>query len=178
MRLASTSLKMRSDIECRRAAGLSWNPETLRYDGSNGDGADRFMELRRDKYRSMALYLRPLLWAGIVFAPNARARARTRNLAGEYRAAFGPPSASDLVKSAAVVITSLVEFVRIRIRSWGRRGELVRQPPCRRVDCPGGIVSCEAAVPGNGRKAQLELQTAGAVSCVAGCEQHIAEGDG
>jgi hypothetical protein len=126
-------LKMREDIEHRHAQGVAWNPETLRYDGNNGQVPDRFMELRRDKYRSMALYLRPLLLAGVLFAPNARARKRTRQLAHEYRRVFGPPPITDRLKSVGVVVTSLIELIRIRILARTNGGELVRQPRSRRV---------------------------------------------
>jgi hypothetical protein len=143
IRMARTVLrgyqKLRDDIEHRSAQGISWNPETLRYDLRNGCAPDRFMELRREKFRSTALMMRPLLWAGILFAPNHSARRRTRQLAHEYRQVFGRPSLVEMLKSGAVVVTSAVEYTRIRIRSRGNRGELLRQPPGRRVEYAGGI---------------------------------------
>lgn len=125
--------KMCEDIERRRVHGLSWNPKSLGYDMPGGNAVDHFMELRREKMRSMALAFRPLLLAGSLFGPNREATSRARELAREYRLLFGRERLPDLVKSGAVVATSAVELLRMRMRAWARRGELVRQPPSRTV---------------------------------------------
>lgn len=127
-------LKMCEDIDRRHTHGISWNPQTLRYDHANGHVRDAFLELRREKMRLTALTFRTILAAGARFAPNTVVRKEIRQLAVDYRRAFGPPSIRDRGRSCGVTIASALERMRMRLRFFSRSDELVRQPPCRRIE--------------------------------------------
>jgi len=118
----------------REQNGLSWNPDTLRYDRRSIIPAkDDYMRKRLEAIRRRAEEYRPILQAGWLFSPNAEARQRCGEVMREYREIIGPADFADRLKSAGVVLSAGVECLRMGLGRLAGRDELVRQPPSRRV---------------------------------------------
>ena len=94
---------------------------------------DPFMELRVRELRKRALLFRPILSAARAFAPNPASREKASRIADSFRRTFGEPSWKDRLLSAAFLCSACIESARIHARSALGLGELVRQPPVRRV---------------------------------------------
>lgn len=143
--LARTALhgyqKARQEADKRRAAGLSWNPDTLRYDRRADSGQppveDPFMEERIELLRRRALEFRPALPSAWLFGPNRASRRKCLELMRRYRRLFGRAPARDRVAGALLCVTAALEYVRhLCFRAAGREG-IVRQPESRRIEYAG-----------------------------------------
>ncbi len=121
-----------SKIE-RVKKNLSWNQETLNYCNAVSIQDDEFMQLRINKIKKMACNMRPALMAAFVFSPNISARKKAIKTMRLFREILGKSSWKDSIASLVLVITGLIEFVRIKaLKAFGREG-IIRQPPMRRV---------------------------------------------
>jgi len=126
--------RAKRDLRAREQAGLSWNPQTLRYEKSTAYETDEFMKLRIEKMRQRALEFRPLLLSARIFAPNNASRQKAAHVAKLYNEALGKPTAKERAKSLGLVCFATIEWFRIRTRRLFGRGEVVRQPLSRRVE--------------------------------------------
>jgi hypothetical protein len=126
--------KAKADMNCREEAGLFWNPETLRYEKSTAHQTDEFMKLRIEKMRQRALEFRPILLSSRIFAPNKISRQKAAQVAALYNETLGKPTLKERVKSVALVCFATIEWFRIQITRLFGKGEIVRQPPIRRVE--------------------------------------------
>jgi len=118
----------------RDLAGMSWNPDSLRYDRRRGAPAsDSYMRLRLAAMRRRLEEYRPVLLAGWLFSPNAGARRRCGEVIRDYAETLGPPCTLGRLKSAAVAFSAGLEHLRICAGRVAGRPELIRQPPVRRV---------------------------------------------
>jgi hypothetical protein len=126
--------KAKADMNCREEAGLFWNPETLRYEKSTAHQTDEFMKLRIEKMRQRALEFRPILLSSRIFSPNKGCRTKAAQVAALYNETLGKPTLKERVKSFALVGFATIEWFRIQVRRFFGKGEIVRQPPIRRVE--------------------------------------------
>ena len=124
-------LKVKAEIEHRRQAGLTWDPNTLKYVPGKGYSADAFMELRLDSMRRNALRFRPALSAALKYSPNAKAAEKCRRVITLYKESFGSMTLSDRIQSWVVRILAIRENFRIK-----REGTVMRQPPTNRIAYP------------------------------------------
>jgi hypothetical protein len=121
-------------MKSREEAGLSWNPQTLRYERSTGYQTDEFMKLRIEKMRQRAREFRPLMLSARIFAPNNNSRNKAARVAALYNEALGKPALKERARSLALVCFAAIEWLRIRVRRLFGRGEIVRQPVSRKVE--------------------------------------------
>ena len=126
--------RAKADIKSRQEAGLFWNPENLRYEQSTTHQTDQFMKLRIEKMRQRALEFRPIMLSARIFAPNKVSRKKAAQVAALYNEALGKPTPKERVRSVALVCFATIEWVRIQMRRLFGRGEILRQPPSRRVE--------------------------------------------
>ena len=125
------------DFESRKAQGMGWNAETLRYDRRNGHIEDRHMIERIGLLRCRALEFRPILPGAWLFSPNQAARRKCLDLIKRHRHVLGPPAVRERFGAYLLGVTALVEFLRhLFCRSVGRE-TVVRQPPSRRLEYAG-----------------------------------------
>jgi hypothetical protein len=122
------------DMKYREETGLSWNPETLRYEKSTAHQTDDFMKLRSEKMRQRALEFRPIMLSARIFAPNNRCRKKAAQVTALYHEAFGKPTREERVRSYALVCLATIEWFRIHVRRLFGKGEILRQPPMCRVE--------------------------------------------
>lgn len=95
---------------------------------------DSFGKLRNQELRKRALVLRPLLLAAYVLDSSVPCLAKARQARRLFRDVFGPASLKDWVLSCALLCSACVEWLRIGLRRRLGLGELVRQPPMRRIE--------------------------------------------
>jgi len=126
--------RAKGDMKSREEAGLSWNPQTLRYERSTGYQIDEFMNLRIEQMRQRALEFRPLIPSARIFAPNNGSRKKAAHAAALYKKVFGKPTLRERIRSYGLVCFATIEWLRIRVRRLFRRGEIVRQPLTCRVE--------------------------------------------
>jgi hypothetical protein len=126
--------RAKADMEFREQTGLSWDPETLRYERSGNDQPDEFMKLRIEKMRQRALEFRPIILSSRIFAPNNRCRKKAAQIAALYNEALGKPTRKERVESFALIGFAAIEWLRIHLRRLFGKGEILRQPPIRRVE--------------------------------------------
>jgi hypothetical protein len=126
--------RAKADMKSREEAGLSWNPETLRYERSGGYQTDEFMKLRMEKLRQRALEFRPIILSARIFSPNNGSRKKAAQVAALYNEALGKPTRKERVKSFALVGFATIEWFRIHVRRLFGKEEILRQPPGRRVE--------------------------------------------
>jgi hypothetical protein len=124
----------KADMNSREQAGLSWNPQTLRYQRSPGCQTDEFMTLRIEKMRQRALEFRPIMLSARIFAPNNSSRKKAAHVAALYNETLGKPTREERARSFALFCFAAIEWCRIRVRRLFGRAELVRQPRTRRVE--------------------------------------------
>jgi hypothetical protein len=125
--------RAQADMKSREQAGLSWNPETLRYERSGGYQTDEFMKLRIEKMRQRALEFRPIILSARIFSPNNGCRKKAAHVAALYNETLGKPTLKERVKSFALVGFATIEWFRIQVKRLFGKGEILRQPPSRRV---------------------------------------------
>ena len=126
--------RAKADMKSREEAGLSWNPETLQYERSSGYQTDEFMKFRIEKMRQRALEFRPIILSARIFAPNKGSREKAAQVAALYNEALGKPTPKEQTRSVALVCFATVEWFRIQMTRLFGKGEIVRQPPIRRVE--------------------------------------------
>jgi len=126
--------RAKADMKFREEAGLSWNPETLRYERSSGYQTDEFMNLRVEKMRQRALEFRPIILSARIFSPNNGSRKKAAQVATLYNKALGKPTLKERARSSALVCFATIEWVRIHMTRLFGKGEIVRQPPIHRVE--------------------------------------------
>jgi hypothetical protein len=130
-------LRAVADVKARAAEGRTWDAGTLAYSRRNGHEPDAFLARRIDRMRQRLEEYRPILPAARLFAPSAEARRRCRELSAQYREHLGPAPWPDRVKATLLVLTASAEHGRLwRARRFGS-GEIVRQPPTRRIEYDG-----------------------------------------
>jgi hypothetical protein len=122
------------DMKYREKAGLTWNPQTLRYEKSTGYQTDDFMNLRIEKMRQRCLEFRPLMLSARIFAPNNASRKKAAHAAALYNKVFGKPTLRERARALGLVCFAAIEWFRTRVRRVCGRGEIVRQPLSRRVE--------------------------------------------
>jgi hypothetical protein len=127
-------IRAKEDMKSREEAGLSWNPQTLQYDGSTAYQPDGFMNLRVEKMRLRALEFRPILLSARIFAPNRGARKKAAQVAALYKRVLGKPTAKERFKSLGLVCFATLEWFRICVKRLFGGREIVRQPPKRRLE--------------------------------------------
>jgi len=120
--------KARFEYRERQEAGMAWNPETLQYEKNNCPDKDEFMILRIRKMERIAMNIRPILLPAFVFGPNRNARKKVRETAVLYRKVLGPPGFKVLLMSSALVVTGVVEQVRLWINRLMGRESIVYNP--------------------------------------------------
>jgi hypothetical protein len=130
--------KAKEDFAAREKAGLCWNPKTLRYEKTKNPKPDEFMELRIEAMRKEALKYRSLLLSSKVFAPNKASRKKSDMAIGLYNEVFGKPILKERVKSIELLPFATVEATRIGVRKLFGKGDIVRQPPTRRMEYVNG----------------------------------------
>lgn len=131
--------KAQKDYLARKAEGLAWNPETLRYEKSDKGGRDRFMKRRIRVMHKIAKNIRTVLWATWVYAPNSKARRKSAETMKRFREVFGKPSFLDMLKASVLVATGFVESIRTRVHKLFGRESVVLQPPSRITNYPEDI---------------------------------------
>lgn len=125
------------DSEARRAQGLCWDPDTLRYDRRNGQAEDRHMHGRIRLLRQRAMEFRPILLSAWLFSPNSASRRKCARLMRRHRDLFGRPTAKEGLGACLLSVTATVEFLRHLLnRAVGREG-VIRQPASRRIEYAG-----------------------------------------
>ncbi|MBN1557354.1 MAG: hypothetical protein JW951_04330, partial [Lentisphaerae bacterium] len=133
LNMAATTLtgyeRARADLRARTDAGLSWNPDTLRYERNGASGEDSFFARRVEELHTRAREFIPILWPARLFAPNRAARRKAAAVQARYRRVFGPFDRTTQLKSAFLTASAAVEHAR----TAGGRRELIRQPPMRRI---------------------------------------------
>ena len=120
-------------FEQRKREGLSWNPETLRYEKTSQPVEDAFMELRLKKMKRIAMNIRPVLLPALVFAPNMKAREKALKAFRIYKRVFGNQQSSNIMQGIALVVTGSIELTRIKLSRIIWKRDIIRQPPCRRT---------------------------------------------
>jgi hypothetical protein len=126
--------RAKEDMKSREEAGLSWNPQTLHYERSTAYQPDEFMNFRVEKMRQRALEFRPIMLSARIFAPNSGARKKAAQAAALCHGILGKPNLKERAKSLALVCFATLEWFRIRVKRLFSRGEIVRQPPNRRLE--------------------------------------------
>lgn len=143
LNMAITSIngyeKVKKDYRDRKAAGLAWNPDTLRYEKSDKGGDDVFMKLRIRKMEKIAMNIRYVLWAAWVYAPNAQARRKASATIGRFSEVLGKPGLMVRLKSAALVVTGAIESVKIMANKLMGRESVIIQPPSKLTHYPEDI---------------------------------------
>jgi hypothetical protein len=129
--------RAKEDMKSREQAGISWNPQTLRYERSTAYQADEFMNLRIEKMRQRALEFRPIMLSARIFSPNKGSRKKAAQVSALYKEVLGKPSLKERARSFALVCFATIEWFRIRVRRLFGKGEIVRQPPKRRMEYNG-----------------------------------------
>ncbi|MDH3557071.1 MAG: hypothetical protein OES18_14585, partial [Deltaproteobacteria bacterium] len=109
------------------------NPETLQYERSSGYQTDEFMNLRVEKMRQRALEFHPIILSARIFSPNNGSRKKAAQVAALYNEALGKPTPKEQARSVALVCFATIEWFRVQVRRLFGRGEILRQPPSRRV---------------------------------------------
>jgi hypothetical protein len=125
--------RAKANMKSREEAGLFWNPETLRYEKSTAHQTDEFMKLRIEKMRQRALEFRPIILSARIFSPNNKSRKKAAQVATLYNKALGKPTLKERARSSALVCFATIEWFRVQVRRLFGRGEILRQPPSRRV---------------------------------------------
>ncbi len=125
-------LEARDEVAERERLGLSWNPQTLRYEQCDDPASDDFMQLRLRKLQKIALNMRPILLPAQVFAPNAAARAKARTTARLYEQALGKPPLGARLESLVLCGLAALEAVKLAVAKLRGHEGIVYQPPCRR----------------------------------------------
>ncbi|MDQ1257446.1 MAG: hypothetical protein QG656_2051, partial [Candidatus Hydrogenedentes bacterium] len=123
--------RARNDYEDRKARGLAWNPETLRYEPSEKPEPDRFMRHRVRVMRLIAANVRPVLLPAWVFAPNRQSRAKARDAMRLFDEVLGKATWSERVRGLGLVATGALEAARTALGRLFGRESIVRQPPMR-----------------------------------------------
>ncbi len=127
-----------ADLVFRKKEGLSWNPETLRYEKSVNPASDRFMLNRTRAKRMMAQLFRPFLLPALLFAPNRRTRSQVRKIMSMYAETFGKPTRKTRIASLRVLFSASIEGLRILLnRIICGNADFIRQPPTKRTEFPG-----------------------------------------
>ncbi|PKL40562.1 MAG: radical SAM protein [Spirochaetae bacterium HGW-Spirochaetae-1] len=129
------------DFIDRSSQGLAWNPETLRYEKTDNPVPDEFMLLRIKMMQKMAMNIRMILPASMVYSPNMRARRKARSVIKLYRESLGPLPFANRVLSGLLIISGLVETLRLAMARIRGGESIVRQPPSRRVEYPLSAVT-------------------------------------
>jgi hypothetical protein len=115
----------------RETRGLSWDPETLRYEKREHPEPDEYMKLRIDMMKRIASKARPVLLPAWAFAPTMKHRRKAREASWMFNEILGKPDFKTRVISVVLVLTGAVETVRILFsRMIGREG-VVHQPASR-----------------------------------------------
>jgi hypothetical protein len=125
------------DFEARKAQGICWNPDTLRYNQRNGHQEDRYMLERIAFLRQRAREFRPILLSAWLFSPNRAARRKCRQLVERHRRVFGRASARERFATCLLSVTAAVEFLRYLLSRATGREDVIRQPPSRRLEYGG-----------------------------------------
>ncbi len=134
------------DYRARERDGLTWNPDSMRYERGDAPRPDRFMKRRLLMMARMAAGLRPALWAAWLYAPNMAARRKAYAAMRLYREAMGKPTAADRLQALGLVITGGIELVRLRLNQLRGRESIVHQPPCRRTEYRMGTPNQQAGL--------------------------------
>ncbi len=128
------------DFISRQKQGLSWNPDTLRYEPSHHPQPDEFMLLRIKKIQRIAKALRPVLAAAFIFSPNFSSRKKVIEVMKLYRKSLGPLSALEIITSAVVAMSGVIEFARLKLAGLFGHETLVKQPPVKRMAYPDNLM--------------------------------------
>jgi len=125
------------DYEFRKAHGIAWNPDTLRYDGHNGHGDDAYMTDRVRLQRERTREFRLILLSAWLFSPNNASRRKCLQLMQAHRRLFGRCSAREMIAMVVLSLTATVEFLRHLLANLNGRESLIRQPASRRLEYTG-----------------------------------------
>jgi hypothetical protein len=124
-------LTVKREVAERAAAGLGWDPSTLRYVPQEDPVPDDYMVLRLAALRMAALKFRPALTTMLKYAPNERAAIKTRETIELYDRAFGKPGLTDRARSLFVRGAAHLEN-----RRFQKHGRVMRQPKLIRLEYP------------------------------------------
>ena len=125
------------DYNCRIDNSMSWNRETLRYEKVCDASEDVFMKLRLRKTQKIAMNARPLLTPLFVFSVNRKIRKKTKETKKMYNEVFGMMSLKDRVKSYALLMFAIIEWIHLLGKNLVGEETIVRQPPVVRVEYKG-----------------------------------------
>ncbi len=149
MKMALTAVrgynKAVDDYKKRALEGMIWNGETLRYEKNVIHSIDEFMKLRIEMMRSEALRYRPALLPAMIFSPNHAARLKVFETIKIFNATFGKPGFKDIIKSAILLTSGLIESIRNAIAKLMGREGVIRQPSMHRVEYPLQNLSSESS---------------------------------
>jgi hypothetical protein len=150
MKMALTALrgynKALKDYTKRSEQGFSWNGKTLSYEKISNPMKDEFMELRIAAMRNEALRYRPALLSAMIFSPNRAARKKARETIKLFKQTFGKPVIKDNLKSAVLLATACVEYLRIALSKISGKEGIIRQPSLHRVEYESRIIPDKSCI--------------------------------
>lgn len=127
-------IKAVADSNERMKNGYTWDKGTLRYVKNCDYSADGYMKIRLDVMKSEALRYRPALYPAMIFSPNSSARKKVYRTIKHYNETFGRPGIGLKLKSLILLLSAVMESLRIRISEIRGREGLIRQPAVHRLE--------------------------------------------
>ncbi len=121
----------------RQNRGISWNPETLRYEKCDNPKPDEFMRLRIRKMQIIAINLRPILFITKIFAPNRTARKKAKETIKLCKEVLGKPKLKDRFGSFFLMLSATIEVIKILWSKLMGKSGITYQPPSNRVEYSG-----------------------------------------
>ena len=98
--------------------------------------SDEFMLLRIKMMQKMAKKIRVLLPAAMLFSPGMKTRRKALDCMGLFRESLGRMSLKTRIASFMLILTGLVETLRLVFARIRGRESIIRQPSSRRVEYP------------------------------------------
>jgi hypothetical protein len=132
LNLAITALKgykkALDNYTTREAQGLVWNPTTLKYEKSANPTPDEFMKVRIKVMRKVASNVRLIVLPAWFFAPNKKVRKKAAEALKLYNEILGKPDFKQRALSMVLILTGMIETVRILFSKIIGREGVVHQP--------------------------------------------------
>lgn len=134
LNLAITALKgykkAQDDYNTREAQGLVWDPKTLRYEKNANPTPDEFMKVRIKVMRKVASNVRLIVLPAWFFAPNKKVRKKAAEALKLFNEILGKPDFKQQALSLVLILTGMIENVRILFSKMIGREGVVHQPKC------------------------------------------------
>ncbi len=133
--------KAREDYLEREKNGMSWNPETLRYEKCENPETDEFMKLRIQKMQKIAMNVRLILLPAMVYAPNRAAREKAKEAIKLFDEILGKKlTIKERASSYVLVMTGALESAMIMGAKLKGQECTIHQPPSMRKEYLNSIV--------------------------------------